>query len=109
MRRKVEAELGGQRSLWMRVLGMVLLGALGLFLLSLPALASDESQWRPSLAWYLLLALTLAGVTARSYVLVRRSGASKMCALAVAVAVVPGSYCAAVLLFFLIVMLSTAA
>jgi hypothetical protein len=65
--------------------------------ISLPALASEEPSSSPSLGWFVVLALVVAAVTSRTYVVVRRSAASRRRALLVAVAVVPGSYCVAVL------------
>jgi hypothetical protein len=96
---------GGSRWLRLRVLGLVVLGGVLLLVISLPGLANEDQQSRPGLGVYVVLALVLAGVTSRTYVVVRRSGVAKLRALLVAIAVVPGSYCVAVLIFFLIVYL----
>ena len=95
---------GGSR-LWLRVLGLVVLGGVLLLVISLPGLANEDQSSRPSLGLDVVLVLVLAGVTSRTYVIVRRSGVAKLRALLVSIAVVPGSYCMAVLIFFLIVYL----
>lgn len=109
MRRTVETGVVGNRWLWLRVLGMVVLGAFLLLLVSLPGLASDQGQWSPGLAWYLMLAAVLAAVMSRTYVLVRRSAVSRLRAVLVSVAVILGSYCAAILFLWLVVTLSSSA
>jgi hypothetical protein len=95
---------GGRRSLWLRVLGLVVLGGVLLLVISLPGFA-NENQQQPGLGVYVVMALVLAGVISRTYVVVRRSGVAKRRAMLVSAAVVPGSYCAAVLFFVLIVYL----
>lgn len=104
--RKAARSPGRGRRLWLRVLGLVVLGGVLLLVISLPGWASEDQQSGPGLGVYVILALVLAGVTSRTYVVVRRSGVAKRRALLVAVAVVPGSYCAAVLIFFLIVLIA---
>jgi hypothetical protein len=91
----------------MRVLGLVVLGGVLFLVVCLPGLANEDQQSSPGLGVYAVLALILASVASRTYVVIRRSGAAKRRALLVAVAVVPGSYCIAVLIFFLIVYLSS--
>ena len=76
-----------------------------MLVISLPGLANEDQSSRPSLGLDVVLVLVLAGVTSRTYVIVRRSGVAKLRALLVSIAVVPGSYCMAVLIFFLIVYL----
>jgi hypothetical protein len=87
------------------VLGWVVLGGVLLFVISLPGLANEDQSSSPGLGLYAVLALVVAAVTSRTYVVVRRSGPSKRRALLVALAVVPGSYCVAVLILWLIVYL----
>jgi uncharacterized membrane-anchored protein len=98
---------GRSRWLWLHVLGLVVLGGVLLLVISLPGLASDDQQSRPGLGLYVVLVLVVAAVTSRTYVLVRRSDASKRRALLIALAVVPGSYCMAVLFLWLIVTISS--
>jgi uncharacterized membrane-anchored protein len=107
--RRVPGAPVGRRWLWLRVFGLVLLGGFLLLVISLPALASENPESSPGLAWYVVLAVVVAAVTSRTYVVVRRSAASKRRALLVAVAAVPGSYCVAVLILWLIVTLSSSA
>jgi hypothetical protein len=101
----LEIRTAGRSRLWLRVLGLVVLGGVLLLVISLPGLANEDQSSRPSLGLYLVLALVLAGVTSRAYVVLRCSGVAKLRALLVSVAVVPGSYCMAVLIFFVIVYL----
>ena len=90
---------------WLRVLGLVVLGGFLLFVISLPGFANEDQSSSPGLGLYAVLAFVIAAVTSRTYVVVRRSGASKRLALLAALAVVPGSGCMAVLIFLLVVYL----
>jgi hypothetical protein len=105
--RKVTAAPAKRRWLSLRVGGLVVLGGLLLLVISLPALASESPESSPGLGWYVICAVVVAGVMSRAYVVVRRSGAPKRRALFVAAAVVPTSYCAAVLTLWLIATVSS--
>jgi hypothetical protein len=94
---------GRSRLLWLRVLGLVILGGVLLLVISLPGLANEDQSSHPSLGVYIVLALVLAAVMSRIYVVVRRSGASGRRALLIALAVVPGSYFVAAWVLLLVV------
>lgn len=96
---------GRSRLLWLRVLGLTVLGGVLLLVISLPGLANEDQSSHPSLGVYIALALVVAAVMSRIYVVVRRSGPSKRRALLIALAAVPGSYCVAGLLLLLMVSL----
>ncbi len=95
------------RPLWLRILGLTILGGVLLLVISLPGLASDDQQTQPGAWWYVALALIIATVMSRTYVIVRRSASSKPRALVIAIAVVPASYIAAILFFWLIATVSS--
>jgi hypothetical protein len=95
------------RLLWLRILGMVVLGGISLLVISLPGLASDDQQTSPGVWWYVALASIVAAVTMRTYVLVRRSASSKPRALLIALTVVPASYIVAILFIWLLVTASS--
>jgi hypothetical protein len=88
------------RMLWRRVFGLMLLAGSSVLVISLPSLANEDQQARPSAWFYCVLALIVAGLMSRTYILVRRSGFSKPGALSIAVVAVPASYVLAIALFF---------
>jgi hypothetical protein len=58
---------GRSRWLWLRVLGLVVLGGVLLLVISLPGLANEDQQSRPGLGLYVVLVLVVAAVTSRTY------------------------------------------
>lgn len=82
---------GGSWWLWLRVLGLLVLGAVSLFVVSLPELADESQSPTPAglyLAWLLVIAAVVSGV----YLILRRSAPSRRRALLTAFIVVVGSY-----------------
>jgi hypothetical protein len=93
--------------LWLRLLGLVVLGGIALLLISLPELASDDQLSGPSVLSFVALAVVIVAVTSCAYVVLRRSVYSRRRAVLIAIAIVPLPYAVAVLLFWLIVTASS--
>ncbi len=93
--------------IWLRVLGLVVLGSVLLLVISLPSLASEDQQSGPGVGWFVALAVVIAAVVSCTYVVVRRSVSSRRRAVLIAIAVVPAFYAFAVLIIWLIVTVSS--
>ena len=85
---------------WARVFGLMLLGGFSILVISLPGLADEDQQAGPGAWFYLVLAVIVAGLMSRTYVIVRRSSVPKHWALLIAFLAVPASYILAIALVF---------
>jgi hypothetical protein len=93
--------------LWLRLLGLVVPGGIALLVISLPGLASDDQLSGPSVGSFVALAVVILAVASCAYFVVRRSVSSRRRAVLIAIAVVPLPYAVAVLVFWLIVTVSS--
>jgi hypothetical protein len=105
--RKAERRPAKRWVVWLRVLGLVVLGSVLLLVISLPGLASEDQLSGPGVGWFVALAVVVVALVACTYVVVRHSLLSRRPAALIAVAVVPASYAFAGLITWLVVTVSS--